>query len=78
MSKVNSRIITFATIVLGLGFAATNATSAFGKEARTRGAVRYHTSYQRSVRGYAGPVYSLGDDCDLPSSACSNDERISN
>jgi hypothetical protein len=43
--------------------------------------------------GYAGPVYSVspktgfyfvpsrsitGDSCDLPSSGCSNDERISN
>jgi hypothetical protein len=78
MSRVNSRIITFASIILWLGSAATNATSAFANEARTRGAVRHHTNYGRSVRGYAGPVYSVGEDCDLPSSGCSNDERISN
>jgi hypothetical protein len=49
MSKVNSRIITFATIILWLGFAATNATSAFANEGRSqlalRGAVRHHARY---------------------------------
>ena len=82
MSKVNSRIITFATIILWLGFAATNATSAFANEGRSqlalRGAVRHHARYKQSVPGYAGPVHSAIQGCDLPSSACSNDERISN
>jgi hypothetical protein len=78
MSKVNSRIIAFAPIILWLGFAATNATSAFAHEGRTQGGVHRHADYGRSVRGYAGPVYSVIQDCDLPSSACSNDERISN
>jgi hypothetical protein len=82
MSKVNSRIITFATIILTLGAAATNATSAFAHQGRTqmasRAAVHHHTAYDRWARGYAGPVYSVIQDCDLPSSTCSNDERISN
>jgi hypothetical protein len=82
MSKVNSRIITFATIILTLGFAATNATSAFAHRGRTlmapRAAVHHPTAYDLSARGYAGPVHSVIQDCDLPSSPCSNDERISN
>lgn len=78
MSKVNSRIIAFATIILWLDFAATNVTSAFANEGRTRGGGHHHADYGWSARGYAGPVYSVIQDCDLPSSVCSNDERISN
>ena len=77
MSKVNSRIITFATVILSVGFAATNATSASAHESLSRRAVGHHVDHGRSVRGYAGPGYSLIEDCDLPSSVCSNDERIS-
>jgi hypothetical protein len=75
-------ITTFATIILCLGFAATNAPSAFANEGRSRlaprGAVHHHAHYEQPVRGYAGPVPSVIQDCDLPSSVCSNDERIAN
>jgi hypothetical protein len=78
MSKVSSRIITFPIIILWLGFAATNATSASAHQTLSRRAVGHHADHGRSARGYAGAVYSLIEDCDLPSSVCSNDERISN
>lgn len=82
MSNINSRIITFATIILSFGFAATNATSAFAhhgqKQMAPRAAAHHHAVYERLAHGYAGPAYSVTDDCDLPSSACSNDERITN
>jgi acyl-CoA reductase-like NAD-dependent aldehyde dehydrogenase len=82
MSYIGSRIITFATISLSLGVAATNATSAFAyqgqKQMAPRAAVHHQAVYERLVHGYAGPLHSVTEDCDLPSSACSNDERISN
>jgi hypothetical protein len=78
MSKVNTQIITFATIILSFGFAATNTISASAHESLSRRIVGHDADHSRSVRGYAGPVYSLIEDCDLPSSVCSNDERISN
>ena len=78
MSKVSTRIITFPIVILWLSFAATNATSASAHQTLSRRAVGHHADHGRSVRGYAGPVYSLIEDCDLPSSVCSNDERISN
>ena len=56
--------------------------------------IHSHTSSDQWLRnpGYAGPVYSVSptgfnfvpsrsvtdDSCDLPSSGCSNDERIAN
>jgi hypothetical protein len=82
MSDISSRLITFATIILSLGVTATNATSAFAHQGQNqmapRAAVHHQAVYERSVHGYAGPRYSVTEDCDLPSSACSNDERISN
>jgi len=82
MSKVDSRIITFATTMLWLGLLAMNATSVFANEGRShrasQGPERHHAQYERLAPGYAGPVPSVIQDCDLPSSVCSNDERISN
>src|SRR6516164_3831504 len=78
MSKVSTRIITFPIVILWLSFAATNATSASAHQTLSRRAVGHHADHGRSVRGYAGPVYSLIEDCDLPSNVRSDDERISN
>ena len=82
MLKISNRTITFATIILSLAFAATNATSAFAHEGQKqmtlRAAAHHHVAYDRSVYGFAGPEHSVIQDCDLPSSPCSNDERISN
>jgi len=75
MLKITTRIITFATIVLSPGFVVTGPGYAFAHQGQTemtrRAAVHRHP-------GYAGPTYLVVRDCDLPSSGCSNDERITN
>jgi hypothetical protein len=72
MSKIDSRITMFAIIILSLAFAATSAGSAFAHERHSRMAPRADV---RRHPGYASPVIQ---DCDLPSSPCSNDDRIAN
>ena len=74
-----SHILRMATVIAMLAFAATGVAQARH--------INPHHNYVRS--GYAGPVYSsapvahfvpgrgiVGESCDLPTSACSNDERI--
>ena len=82
-----SHILRMATLGVTLAFAATGAAQARGNF--DRGAFG---SVFDSHAGYAGPAYAsttsvgsyrfvpgrgiVGESCDLPSSACSNDERI--
>jgi hypothetical protein len=75
-----SKVLNTTTAIIMLGLAATGAAHARGSN---------HHDYEHLRPGYAGPVYSsapvaqfvpgrgiVGESCDLPSSACSNDERI--
>jgi hypothetical protein len=89
MSKIKSRVAAFATIILTLGFAATGVAPASAQVEHTQmspgATVHRHVAYRL---GYANPtgqnpqfVNGRGIDgasCDLPSSGCSNDERITN
>jgi hypothetical protein len=86
MSKIKSRVAALATIILTLGFAATGVVPALAHtQMSPRATVHRHVAYQL---GYANPtgqnpqfVNGRGIDgasCDLPSSGCSNDERITN
>ena len=61
-----SKILNVAASIIILGLAATGSANARA------------LNHKQPHPGYAGPVYSFIQDCDLPSSACSNDERISN
>ena len=86
MSKIKSRVAALATIILTLGFAATGVVPAFAHtQMSPRATVHHHVTYRL---GYADPtgqnpqfVTGRGIDgasCDLPSSGCSDDERITN
>ena len=72
MSKINTRILTFATIILWLVTA--DAISAFAHEgpmqSAPRAAMHRHTAHARAVGGYAGSADSVVQDVDLPSSVC--------
>jgi hypothetical protein len=84
MFRINFRRAAFATAILSLGIAATGAAPAFAQLGRThnlpRAKVGRHVDYLLVRPGYAGPVPSSppAASCDLPSSGCSNDQRITN
>lgn len=72
MSKIDNRITRFAIIILSLAFAATSAGSAFAHKGHSQTTPRADVHRHP---GYAGPIIR---DCDLASSPCSNDDRITN
>jgi hypothetical protein len=84
MSRINFRRAAFATAILSLGTAATGAAPAFAQVGRThslpRTTVVRHVDYRLVRSGYAGLVPSSrpAASCDLPSSGCPNDQRITN
>jgi hypothetical protein len=77
-------MLRMATVIVVLAFAATSVAQAYA----------IHHQHRYFHAGYAGPVNSqapsagswgfvpgrgiVGESCDLPTSACPNDERISN
>ena len=77
-----SHILRMATVIVMLAFAATGVA-----QARP-----FNYQHDHFRAGYAGPVYSstssvrpwqfvpgrgiIGESCELPTSACSNDERV--
>jgi hypothetical protein len=80
MSKINGRVTAFAAVMLSLGFAATGAAPALAQVGQiSPRATMYRQIDNRLVHpAYAGPVpSSLGAaSCDLPSSGCPDNERI--
>jgi hypothetical protein len=94
MSRINSRVATFAIVILSLGFAATSAAPALAdagpRQISPRATVHRHVAYQLARRGYAGEPASHavawttgprgidGASCALPSSGCPDNERITN
>ena len=84
MSRTNFKQTAFATVILSLGTAATGAAPAFAQVGRThslpRATIVRHADYHPVRPDYAGPVASSRPvaSCDLPSSGCSNDRRITN
>jgi hypothetical protein len=84
MSRINFRRVAFATVTLSLAIAATGAAPAFAQLGRThslpRVMVAHHADYPLVRPGYAGPVpfSHAAASCDLPSSGCPNDQRITN
>jgi hypothetical protein len=77
MSRINFRRAAFATVILSLGIAATGAAPAFAQLGRTHNLPR--ATVARHI-DYAGPVPASrpAASCDLPSSGCPNDQRITN
>jgi hypothetical protein len=83
-----SHILRMAAVGVMLALAATGVAQARGNFDRGG----FGSAFDQSHPGYAGPVYSsttsvgsygfvpgrgiVGESCDLPTSACSNDERI--
>jgi hypothetical protein len=86
MTRITIRNTAFAAAVLSLGFAVAGSTSAVAHEGHRP------LAHQLAVSGYAGPAPSSarttvqfvpgrgiwGESCDLPSSACSDNHRITN
>ena len=84
MSRNSIRTTAFVIAVLSLGVGATGSTSVLAKESHFR------LAHRPAAAGYAGPARSfgrtyprfvagrgiVGEACDLPSSACSNNYRI--
>jgi len=84
MSRINFRKAAFATAILSLGIAAAGVAPAFAQIGRThdlpRTTVGRQVDYRLPRPGYAGPVPSsrAAASCDLPSSGCPDDQRITN
>jgi len=83
MSKINSRTVASAAVILSLGCIAER--TAVAHEGRThmtpRAAAHRHVARELGHAGYAQLTSGQGrldEACDLPTSGCSNDERISN
>ena len=92
MSKINSKIA-LATVILSLGFAATGAAPALadlgGTQISPRASLDRLDPYRFDLRGYtaraSGPnmhfAYghrAYGASCDLPSTGCSDNDRMTN
>jgi hypothetical protein len=92
MSRIN-RKVAFAAVILSLGFAAAGAAPALADVGPTqispRATVHRHVAYPFGRPDYAGPAPSSSlqfaagrginaASCDLPSSGCSDNERITN
>jgi hypothetical protein len=81
MSRINSRVTAFA-IILSLGFAAVDAAPALANAGQTQLSPR--TMVQRHVATWrTGPNLQFARtvgaaSCDLPSSGCSDNDRITN
>jgi hypothetical protein len=62
MSRINSRVATFAIVILSLGFAATSAAPALAdvgpRQISPRATAHRHVAYQLARRGYAGELAS--------------------
>lgn len=85
MFRVTIRTTAFVTALLSLGFAATGGASAFASESH-----RFPVAHRLTAAAYASSAPSfarsgarfvpgrgiVGESCDLPSSACSNNDRI--
>ena len=85
MSKINCRVAAFATSILSLGFAAAGAAPTLASVERTqilpREAVHRQVDSRLARPGYAGPASSsrmAAASCDLPSSGCLDNERVTN
>jgi hypothetical protein len=73
----------FATVILSLSIAATGSAPAFAQLGLTHSLPRatvLHVDHDLVRRGYTGPMPFPHPtvSCDLPSSGCWNDQRITN
>lgn len=79
MSGFNSRVTAFAIIILSLGFAAMDAAPALARaQLSPRTAVQRHVTEWRSNASLSFAPRVDTASCDLPSSGCPDNERITN